>query len=67
MRKHLLVPDKVVNRAGTETGRVVGSGRWCRLEGCGGWRVPVRWPDGRLTWPCSKGMKEITATTWRIQ
>jgi len=29
----------------------------CRLEGCGGTRVAVRWPNGRITFPCLKGME----------
>jgi hypothetical protein len=37
-------------------GKVVGKGKRCTLEGCKGWRIPVRWPKGKLTWPCSKGM-----------
>jgi hypothetical protein len=36
-------------------GRVVGT-KACTLESCGGIRLGVRWPDGRLTWPCSKGL-----------
>lgn len=37
-------------------GVVVGKGKPCNLESCGGWRVCVRWPDGKHTWPCSKGL-----------
>lgn len=61
------LPKFVQNRDGTVTGKVVGRGRLCQLEGCGGWAVSVRWPDGTLTRPCSKGMDEVTDTTWRIQ
>jgi hypothetical protein len=27
----------------------------CRMEGCRGQRLQVRWPDGTRTCPCSKG------------
>jgi hypothetical protein len=39
-------------------GKCVGT-RTCTLEGCGAWRVGVRWPDGHITWPCIKGMKFV--------
>ena len=47
---------KVKTRCGKETGTVTGGGYLCRMEGCGGWRVGVRWPNGAITFPCSKGM-----------
>lgn len=38
-------------------GRTTGGFRLCRLESCGGLRFGVRWErDGKMTWPCSKGM-----------
>lgn len=52
---------KVYGRAGTGyenvAGTVVGT-RDCTLEGCGGTRVIVRWPDGKRTIPCLKGCQE---------
>ena len=27
----------------------------CRLEGCNGTRLHVKWPDGKRTYPCAKG------------
>jgi len=27
----------------------------CRMEGCRGPRLSVKWADGRRTFPCSKG------------
>ena len=47
----------VVNRQGTITGFTTGGTRRCRLEGCHGVCLGVRWPDGKLTWPCTGGMK----------
>lgn len=49
-------PKFIFSRDGKQKGRVVGKGKPCTLEGCRGWRYPVRWPDGKLTWPCSKGL-----------
>jgi hypothetical protein len=37
-------------------GQLTGTSRRCQLEGCLGRRYGVRWPDGSLTWPCSKGL-----------
>jgi hypothetical protein len=46
----------VYSKGGKEAGRIVGVGKLCTLEGCRGWRLPVRWADGKLTWPCTRGM-----------
>lgn len=46
----------VVSRDGKTRGVVVGTRR-CQLSGCTGVCAGVRWPDGKLTWPCSKGMQ----------
>jgi hypothetical protein len=48
----------------TRKGRVVGE-RPCQLEACGGTRLAVRWPNGHLTWPCTKGMTH-NGKAWRI-
>jgi len=46
------------SRDGELKGKTTGSFKQCRLEGCGGVLIGVRWPhDGKLTWPCSKSMK----------
>jgi hypothetical protein len=42
--------------AGKDTGRVVGGYTPCQMEGCRGVRIFVRWPDGSLTKPCSRGL-----------
>jgi len=41
---------------GKTKGSATGGGYHCRLEGCRGWRIGVRWADGDITFPCSKGM-----------
>lgn len=48
---------RVYARTGRTHGRIVGGGDFCRLEGCTGIRVSVRWPNGTLTRPCSNGLK----------
>lgn len=52
-------PAPVVwNRDGTQRGVRTGATRVCSMEGCTGERIVVRWPDGKITYPCSKGMFE---------
>jgi hypothetical protein len=51
------------------TGLTTGGTRHCALEGCTGLRIGVRWDNGRLTYPCSKGMTSAIrkgAYSWRI-
>ncbi len=50
-----------VRAASGEEGHTTGTFRACQLEGCTGTRVGVRWPDGKLTWPCTKGMRRVAA------
>ena len=58
----------VVSRDDTTTGRLTGGNRHCQLEGCGGLRLGTRWPDGKLTWPCLKGMTwSADRGAWRIE
>lgn len=51
---------KVYGRKGTSFARVAGVSTGgvyhCTLESCRGVRVCVRWPDGHITRPCSKGL-----------
>lgn len=48
-------------------GVLTGSERHCQLEGCLGRRLGVRWPGGRMTWPCTKGMKIVQrGKAWQI-
>lgn len=53
-------------RHGRLRGRLTGGSRVCPLEGCPGARLGVRWPDGRLTWPCTKGMILCADGHWEI-
>lgn len=45
---------RVWTRCGKTVGVVTGTGL-CRMEGCGGTRLHVKWPDGKRTYPCAKG------------
>ena len=51
------LPKKIVSRDGKHVGTPIGTTRMCRLEGCTGLRIGVRWDDGKLTYPCSKGLR----------
>lgn len=59
-------PRFVFARGGRLRGRLTGGTRVCPLEGCPGARLGVRWPDGRLTWPCTKGMIQCADGDWEI-
>ena len=41
---------------GKEKGTASGHTSRCRMEGCNGVRVSTKWPDGKTTYPCSKGL-----------
>lgn len=57
----------VYSRDGKLRGRLTGGDRCCQLEGCGGRRHGVRWPDGKMTWPCGKGLKTRKDGQWQIR
>lgn len=60
-------PTKVYRRDGKgKPGKVTGSTRRCQMEGCSGVRVMVRWPNGKITWPCAKGLKLRKDDHWQI-
>jgi hypothetical protein len=46
----------VYSRDGKKRGQVI-SFKPCNLDGCGGLRLLVVWPDSRRTWPCSEGLR----------
>lgn len=56
----------VQTKDGQTSGRVVGRGFACPLDGCHGWRLSVRWPDGQLTRPCTAGMVSLDPDTMRM-
>jgi len=56
----------VLSRDNKMKGVVTSTSRRCSMEGCNGIRVGVRWPDGKHTFPCTKGMVQVSPDTWRI-
>ena len=38
----------------------------CRMEGCTGRRMYVRWDDGVVTFPCSKGVRQTRPLVCKI-
>ena len=58
---------RMLNRDGTQTGEILNMrSRKCQMEGCPGWRIHVKWPNGRHTYPCEKGVNIIDAETMQI-
>jgi len=43
---------KVYNRDKSQVGETTGTTRVCQMDGCGGRRIAVRWPDNKITYPC---------------
>jgi hypothetical protein len=59
----------VYGREGTDFENVAGivtNTSYCPLVGCGGLRLHVRWPDGKRTYPCSKGCTQQEGGSLRI-
>lgn len=53
-------------------GRTTGGSYRCQLICCGGLRIGVRWPDGKMTYPCSKAMlydmdMDTGEITWTVE
>jgi hypothetical protein len=46
-------------------GKLTGGSRHCSMCGCSGKALAVRWENGKLTYPCTKGMI-FENGTWRI-
>ena len=40
--------------------------RPCSMEGCMGMRMHVRWGDGAVTFPCSKGVDVLAPNLYKI-
>lgn len=60
--------DRVWSRDEADQGTVTnvhGPGT-CRLEGCGGTRVTVRWPDGHITYPCARAIEARPQGGWKL-
>lgn len=48
--------NRVYSTNGSTFGSKTGGARGCGLDGCGGRRIGVRWPDGKITYPCTAGL-----------
>ena len=48
--------ERIYSRDGSYFGLTTGGISKCPLGGCSGDRIYIRWPSGRLTYPCSEGM-----------
>lgn len=60
-------PTRMLSRDGKKVGVIKNlRSRPCRLEGCTGMRIHVEWPDGKSTYPCSKGCERVDEDTLRI-
>lgn len=58
---------KVISRDAKHTGKTIGGYHHCTLECCNGDRIAVRWDNGRITFPCTEGMKEtLRGKAWKI-
>ena len=56
----------ILSNDGKHKGHYTGGIRKCQMEGCNGKRHGVRWEDKKLTFPCSKGIREISETLHQI-
>jgi uncharacterized membrane protein len=57
--------DAVWSRGRTDRGTATGGSRRCQLEGCNGICVGVKWANGKMTWPCTRGMAQLEGE-WEI-
>jgi len=57
---------KVISRDGKDIGTATGATYKCTMEGCTGMRISTRWPDGKNTRPCSKGMESLPDGSYRL-
>jgi hypothetical protein len=60
------IVKKVFSRNGKYAGVVTNTSR-CTLDGCGGTRLHVKWPDGRRTYPCAKGCDALEDGSLQIR
>lgn len=57
----------VLSRDGKSKGKIINPNyRKCSAEGCPGHRILVQWPDGKRTYPCSRGCKTVDGQTLQI-
>lgn len=59
-------PKFVYARGGTLKGRNLGATQRACFEGCRGRRIAVRWPNGKMTYPCTRGLNVRKDGNWEI-
>lgn len=64
--KDILVFSRPAADGSSHVGHTTGASYRCSQDGCTGKRVVVRWEDGKITRPCSKGML-VKNNQWYIQ
>jgi hypothetical protein len=65
-----IAPDEynpVWDPTGSERGIRTGGWRHCQMEGCNGLRVGLRWANGRISWPCTKGLITRPDGQWQMK
>lgn len=58
--------QRVFSTDGSTFGILTGGSRRCRMEGCLGRSLAVRWQDGQLTYPCSKGLIDLSSGSMQV-
>ncbi len=66
MKPKFKKPPVVWSKGREVAGQATGGDRPCMTEGCGGIRLTVKWPDKKMTFPCTKGMKQVSEDEWEI-
>lgn len=57
----------MLSRDGKSKGKIININyRKCSAESCLGHRILVQWPDGKRTYPCSRGCKAVGGQTLQI-
>jgi hypothetical protein len=58
--------QRVFSTDGITFGILTGGSRRCRMEGCLGRSLAVRWQDGQLSYPCSKGLIDHSSGSLQV-
>jgi hypothetical protein len=56
----------VWSASGAQRGERTGGWRSCQLAGCRGVQVAIRWPGGKITYPCTRGLVLRPDGDWQI-
>ena len=58
LRRGTKVYSRKIKGSKQTVGVTTGTFHACRLEGCPGLLVTVKWPNGHITRPCSKALRD---------